>query len=139
MIDAQLDMFGGETLVTRKRNRPAPAADPAVQMALFATDAGELDGQSAATDLFGALVAGEVIHMVGDILHDATGWFFRDNGDGTYDNLSADGAPRVDASALRGAPIVLVRNGTPTGDGDPLAARVAVVLARRYVAKEHAL
>lgn len=59
MIDEQLDIFGGSTMVTRKRNRPAPAADPAVQMALFATDAGELAGQAVATDELGALVADE--------------------------------------------------------------------------------
>lgn len=70
--------------------------------------------------------------MLGDILQDQSGWFFRDNGDGTYDSLSADGTPRVDASAMRGATTVLVRSGAATGEGDRLAARVAVTLARRY-------
>lgn len=52
--DEQLDIFGGSTMVTRKRTRPAPRAD-VEQMALFASDAGELDGQAVATDALGSL------------------------------------------------------------------------------------
>jgi hypothetical protein len=62
--------------------------------------------------------------MTGDIAQDRYGWFFHDNGDGTYDNLSGDGEPHGDLT-------VLVRDGEPTGDGDPLATRVAVMMAKR--------
>lgn len=69
--------------------------------------------------------------MLGDILQGQFGHFFRDNADGTCDALSSDGTPKVDTSTI-GATATLVRDGKPTGEGDRLAARVAVVLARRY-------
>jgi hypothetical protein len=76
--------------------------------------------------------------MTGDIIQDQQdGSFYRDNGDGTYDDLSEtnipDNAPppRVAPSCAR-KPVLLVRNGTRTGLGDSLAGRVAVVMARRY-------
>jgi hypothetical protein len=76
--------------------------------------------------------------MLGDIIQDqANGWFYRDNGDGTYDDLSEtnipDSAPppRVNPNRVR-KPILLVRDGKPTGDGDPMMTRVATVMARRY-------
>jgi hypothetical protein len=74
--------------------------------------------------------------MIGDIIQDRTGWFFRDNGD-SLDSLSDVGG-ETPATALKVAitdlrqPVVLVRNGQATGDGDPLATRVATVMARRY-------
>lgn len=66
----------------------------------------------------------------GDIVQDRFGWFFRINADGTADQLSASGVvPTADIAA----PVALVHaDGTATGSGDPLAARVAVVMARRY-------
>jgi hypothetical protein len=80
--------------------------------------------------------------MRGDISQDAKGHFFRDNGDGTSDALSLTtstydkasktstlSAPKVTAVD---SPVVLVRDGAPTGAGDKLAARIAVGLARRY-------
>ncbi len=68
--------------------------------------------------------------MIGDIIQDQQGgWFYRDNGDGTLVNLSESG--KATSADLR-QPIVLVRNGQPTGNGDRLAARVAAVMARRY-------
>lgn len=70
--------------------------------------------------------------MRGDIIQDQTGWFFRDNGNGTLDSLSAKGSPTVTTKAIKGQSVVLVRDNTPTGNGDRLAARVAVTLARRY-------
>lgn len=76
--------------------------------------------------------------MTGDIIQDQHGgWFYRDNGDGTADSLSDVGgeapatAPKVTLVDLR-QPVLLVRNGRPTGDGDPVASRVATVMARRY-------
>lgn len=71
--------------------------------------------------------------MRGDIIQDSFGWFFRDNGDDTYDSLSANGTPKVSADAMSGKTVVLVRNGVATGAGDRLAARVAVGMAKRYV------
>jgi hypothetical protein len=68
--------------------------------------------------------------MRGDIAQDRWGGFFRDNGDGSYDALSeGDRALKVNTVDR---PVVLVRDGAATGDGDPLAARVAVALARQY-------
>lgn len=76
--------------------------------------------------------------MIGDIIQDQQdGWFYRDNGDGTFDDLSEtnypDGQrpPRVSPSRVR-VPIVLVRDGQPTGNGDRMMARVAVTMASRY-------
>lgn len=76
--------------------------------------------------------------MRGDIIQDQNGgWFYRDNGNGTLDNLSDVGgsnpstARKADATAIR-MPVVLVRDGKATGHGDTLATRVAVVMARRY-------
>jgi hypothetical protein len=75
--------------------------------------------------------------MRGDIIHDQRGWFYRDNGNHTADVLSAEGgaspttAQKLPVTSIT-APVVLVRNDAPTGNGDKLAARVAVVLARRY-------
>lgn len=54
-MDEQYDMFGGSTMVARELSRPVPAPERGAQMALFASDAGELDGQTAATDVLGAL------------------------------------------------------------------------------------
>jgi hypothetical protein len=76
--------------------------------------------------------------MIGDIVQDQQGgWFYRDNGDGTLDSLSDRGgeSPAAASKAAIGdltRPVVLVRDGQPTGDGDPLARRVAAVMARRY-------
>lgn len=74
------------------------------------------------------------------ILQDtANGWFYRDNGDGTFDSLSDEGgatpttARKVTGDAIR-KPVTLVQDGVPTGLGDALATRVAVVMARRYAA-----
>lgn len=76
--------------------------------------------------------------MIGDIIQDQHGgWLYRDNGDGTLDSLSDVGG-ETPATAGKAAltdlrtPVVLVRDGQPTGDGDRLAARVATVMARRY-------
>ncbi len=76
--------------------------------------------------------------MRGDIIQDTQGgWFYRDNGDGTADSLSDVGgatpasATKVSLTELT-TPVTLVREGQPTGTGDRLAARVAVVMARRY-------
>jgi hypothetical protein len=77
--------------------------------------------------------------MIGDIVQDQQdGWFFRDNGDGTLDDLSdpaggctPETSPKVTTKRLR-RPVVLYRNGALTGVGDPLAGRVAAMLARRY-------
>lgn len=68
----------------------------------------------------------------GDIVQDHFGWFFRVNAGGTADQLSASGTVQ---SAAIDRPIVLVRDGAATTAGDPLATRVAVVMARRYVHK----
>jgi hypothetical protein len=69
----------------------------------------------------------------GDIIQDqATGWFYRDNGDGSLVSLSDHGSPTVGPDAMSETTCVLVRDGAVTGTGDPLAARVAVVLARRF-------
>lgn len=80
--------------------------------------------------------------MRGDIVQNKAGWFFRDNGDGTFDSLSQttstyDPANRTNTLAsptvtVVDQPVVLVRNGAVTGEGDRLAVRVAVVMARRY-------
>jgi hypothetical protein len=71
--------------------------------------------------------------MRGDIVQDQIGWFFRDNGDGTMDDLSGNAkVQKVTAEAAKGQPVVLVRNGKATGSGDVLASRVAVKLAERY-------
>lgn len=76
--------------------------------------------------------------MTGDIIQDVQGgWFYRDNGDGTLDSLSDVGgatpatAVKVKADALA-RPVTLIADGQPTGAGDPLATRVAGVMARRY-------
>lgn len=76
--------------------------------------------------------------MLGDIIQDQLGGkFYRDNGNGSLDNLSDVGgsspttARKTTIAKLR-QPLVLVRDGQPTGDGDPLATRVAVSMARRY-------
>lgn len=60
------------------------------------------------------------------ITQDATGWFFLTNTDGTATGISKAG------SKPRGPVLTLVRDGHPTGQGDPLAARVAMTLAKRY-------
>ena len=65
----------------------------------------------------------------GDIVQDRTGWFFHVNADGALECLSS---ARVTARP-KGALTTLVRNGQATGLGDPLASRVAIGLARRYV------
>lgn len=76
--------------------------------------------------------------MLGDIIQDHNdGWFYRDNGDGTLDNLSALGGSGPDTAEKTTldnlhTPVVLVRDGRPTGDGDDLASRIAVRMARRY-------
>ena len=68
--------------------------------------------------------------MRGDIIQDqANGWFYHDNGDGTGDNLSEEGPATL--STLK-RPLVLVRNGQPTGQGDRVAVKVATILAARY-------
>ena len=64
----------------------------------------------------------------GCILIDRTGWFWHTAPDGTRTCLSS---ARVNASP-KGALTTLVRNGQATGNGDSLATRVAVGLARRY-------
>lgn len=69
--------------------------------------------------------------QLGDIVQDQQGgWFYRDNGDGTYDNLSYVGDKATLADLRK--PLVLVSDGVATGHGDALATRVALVLARRY-------
>ncbi len=87
---------------------------------------------------YGVHTPTEESDMTGDIIQDLQGgWFYRDNGDGTLDSLSDVGgespasAPKTDFEALA-QPVVLVRGGQPTGGGDPLARRVATVMARRY-------
>lgn len=76
--------------------------------------------------------------MQGDITQDQWGWFYRDNGDGTHDSLSAETATptnlvKVTRGDIPGHLVVLVRHNQLTGAGDPLAARLALqVLARRY-------
>jgi hypothetical protein len=77
------------------------------------------------------------LNMQGDIIQDRRdGWFYRDNGDGTLDSLSGEGdssgatAKKVARAAIR-LPVVLFSGGEATQLGDPLATRVAVVLARR--------
>lgn len=75
MQDEQLDIFGGSTTVTRRRNRPAPRVE-VEQMALFASDAGELDGQTAGVDLLGGLLvdveggpaAGDVVRHISSMV-----------------------------------------------------------------------
>lgn len=72
--------------------------------------------------------------MRGDIIRDRRGWFFHDNGGGTLDNLSEsnpDETPKK-VTSVPGPTVILVRDGQPTGEGDPLARRVALVLAKRY-------
>jgi hypothetical protein len=69
--------------------------------------------------------------MIGDIVQSLrNGWFYRDNGNGIADDLSGPAA-RVDMATIAN-PVVLVREGVATGHGDPLASRVAVIMARRY-------
>jgi hypothetical protein len=64
---------------------------------------------------------------VGDIAQDRTGWFFRITETGTECLSTMAGVQP------QGSLVVLVHaDGTPTGHGDPLAARVAAVMARRY-------
>jgi hypothetical protein len=63
----------------------------------------------------------------GDILRDDFGWFFRVDNAGMLQCLSS---AQATGAAL---PLVtLVRNGQPTGHGDQLATRCAMILARRY-------
>lgn len=76
--------------------------------------------------------------MTGDIIQDVQGgWFYRDNGDGTLDSLSDVGgatpstALKVRPNAIA-QPVTLITAGRPTGAGDPLATRVAGIMARRY-------
>lgn len=57
-MDMQTDLFGGEVAYRSERNRPAPKAAPDTQLALFASDAGQFQGQTAATDLLGDLPGG---------------------------------------------------------------------------------
>jgi hypothetical protein len=71
--------------------------------------------------------------MRGDIIQDQFGWFFRDNGDGTLDDLSKpskNGTPKI--TFVEGPTQILIRDNKPTGAGDRLAVRVATTLARRY-------
>lgn len=76
--------------------------------------------------------------QAGDVVQDqASGWFYRCNGDGSYDSLSDVGGHRPATAVKVGAdaiarPVRLVRDGAATGDGDPLAVRMALVMARRY-------
>jgi hypothetical protein len=57
----QFDIFGGTTPITPTR-RTAPAPRPRVeQLGLFADESGELGGQTAVTDVFGADVDGGVL------------------------------------------------------------------------------
>lgn len=77
--------------------------------------------------------------MIGDIIQTRTGQFLRDNGNGTFDDLSnPDGAcidtmtyPKVRQPAEY---LLLVRDGISATNHPHLrlAAKVAVVLARRY-------
>jgi len=81
--------------------------------------------------------------MYGDITQDHVGgWFYRDNGDGTFKSLSdgrrngeTTGSPWTYRTVTRDTlrrPVVLIRNGQPTGHGDPTATKVAAVLHRRF-------
>jgi hypothetical protein len=75
--------------------------------------------------------------MIGDILQSRFGWFFRDNGDGTFASLSnptshIDGVFTYSTVTEVEDPMVLVRDGQLTGDGDRLAARVAMTLNARF-------
>jgi hypothetical protein len=69
--------------------------------------------------------------MIGDILQDRYGWFFRDNGDGSADDLSGPRGGTVPTADID-TPVVLVRNGAPVPTSNLMASRVAVVLSRRY-------
>ena len=76
--------------------------------------------------------------MLGDMIQDRWGWHFRDNGDGSADSLSAprgdnDPVPLVPVAEIE-APVVLLRNGEPTGDGADLSTRLALFLHRKRYA-----
>jgi hypothetical protein len=66
--------------------------------------------------------------MTGDIVQDGTGWFFHVNADGTLHCLSS----AIAAASPTGQLTTLVHNGVPTGLGDQLATRCAMILDRRY-------
>ena len=68
--------------------------------------------------------------MYGGILQDRWGWFFRNNGDGTFDSFGEADHPVKVTTIER--PVVVFSNGVVTGRGDPLASRVAALLASRY-------
>lgn len=69
--------------------------------------------------------------MTGDIIQDRYGWFYRDNGNGTADNLSAKQGGTIQTGTIL-QPTVLVRDDTATGNGDRLASGIALMLAKRY-------
>lgn len=76
--------------------------------------------------------------MLGDVIQSKIGWFYRDNGDSTFDSMSeldeTTGTPLVTAAAIQQPATVIVRSGVPTGDGDPHAARLAAFLVKKRYA-----
>lgn len=67
--------------------------------------------------------------QINDIVQDRWGSFFRCNGDDTFDCMNDYPATRV--SSIEDGRL-LVRDGVPTGYGDPLATRIALTLLKRY-------
>ena len=67
----------------------------------------------------------------GDIVQDRFGWFFRIVADGNATPLSVAGAD-VPARSIKSPTVLCHADGALTGKGDSMAARVAVVMARRY-------
>lgn len=80
-----------------------------------------------------------LIPVAGDIVQSSYGSLYRANGDGTFDNASADPnpatAPKVTIDDID-APALVVRNGEafPGWTGSPMTVRLALLMHRRYEA-----
>jgi hypothetical protein len=77
------------------------------------------------------MATANITTQTGDIIQDRFGWFFRIINTETVSPLSVAG-PNVPMSTVGTFMVLCHADGTKTGEGDPLAARVAVVMARRF-------
>jgi len=69
--------------------------------------------------------------QINDMVQGRTGSFYRNNGDGTLDCMDTFPATVVTLDEIDDGRL-LVRDGQPTGLGNPLATRIAMTLLKRY-------